>query len=120
MLRIPLWVVETESIPSWDDKVKNPTTPMPLRTQQLEIRYFEVLESLKAFKSLIQGNKEALSNPKEYSQWDDWKDQVDTSTVIFVGHSFGGCTGVSVICYYVTRTHKLSDTPLNLSTTLGI
>ncbi|KIM29538.1 hypothetical protein M408DRAFT_328785 [Serendipita vermifera MAFF 305830] len=81
----------------WEDKVKNPTTPMPLRTQQLEIRHIEILEVFKAFTSLIQGNKDALSNSKEYSHWDDWKDKVDTRSIIFAGHSFGGCTGIHLL-----------------------
>ena len=75
--------------------MKTPATPIPLRSQQLEIRHVEILEAFKAFKALVQGNTDLLSNSKDYPAWDSWTNQVNTSTIVFNGHSFGGCTGVS-------------------------
>jgi predicted dienelactone hydrolase len=66
---------------------------MPLRTQQLEIRYIEVLEAFKTFKALVSGNETAFID-ESYLHWDSWKNQVNTDTMTFVGHSFGGCTAV--------------------------
>jgi hypothetical protein len=66
---------------------------MPLHTQQLEIRYIEVLEAFKAFKALVNGNEAAFIDDV-YLHWDSWKNQVNTDAITFVGHSFGGCTAV--------------------------
>jgi hypothetical protein len=102
----------------WEDKTTNPTTPMPLRTQQLEIRHVEILEAFKAFKRIVEGDKSVLCNAEEYPVWDSWVNQVDTETVVFDGHSFGGCTGVGhFIQHYLFAPLTLchSDPPLNVT-----
>jgi predicted dienelactone hydrolase len=90
---------------------------MPLRTQQLEIRHIEILEALKAFKTLVQGNKDVLGNSQDYLAWDSWTDQVNTDTIIFDGHSFGGCTGVSPLFAIIilSKLTQYPDTPLNIA-----
>ncbi|CAG7848628.1 SubName: Full=Uncharacterized protein {ECO:0000313/EMBL:CCA70463.1} [Serendipita indica DSM 11827] len=67
----------------WDEKLKNPETPMPLRTQQLDVRYVEILEVFKAFKEIVSGNDSVVT----------------VSSIIFTGHSFGGCTGFHILTH---------------------
>lgn len=90
---------------------------MPLRTQQLEIRHIEILEALKAFRSLVQGNKDVLCNSPDYPAWDSWTNQVNTDTIIFDGHSFGGCTGVRPLVAIVVlpKFTQYPDTPPNIA-----
>lgn len=83
----------------WDEKLKNPETPMPLRTQQLDVRYVEILEVFKAFKEIVSGNDSVVGNSKDYPYWASWKDQVTVSSIIFTGHSFGGCTGFHILTH---------------------
>ncbi|KAG8789436.1 hypothetical protein FRC15_008293 [Serendipita sp. 397] len=83
----------------WQEGVKSQQNPMPLRTQQLEMRHVEILEAFKAFKSVIGGDKTTISNHNDYRYWDSWKNQVDVESMTFVGHSFGGCTGIHLLSH---------------------
>ncbi|KAG8832531.1 hypothetical protein FRC17_001188 [Serendipita sp. 399] len=81
---------------------------MPLRTQQLEVRHVEILEAFKAFKSVINGSNTVISNHDDYSFWDSWKNQVDVESIVFTGHSFGGCTILHIL------SHSTPDEPDSL------
>jgi predicted dienelactone hydrolase len=92
---LPYYFLPNFIILSWGDTPEDPVTPMPLRTEQLKMRHIEILEAFKAFKHLIIGDNNIFSSERHYSDWESWRGRVNTRTMTFAGHSFGGCTTVS-------------------------
>jgi len=89
-----------------------------LRVEQLEFRRHEVYEIYKAFRSCIAGDASDI-HLLHGGSFDNssWRDMVQCdSDVAFTGHSFGGCTVLSVLSSPPPEGHE----PLPISQALAL
>ncbi|KAG8930626.1 hypothetical protein FRC02_003953 [Tulasnella sp. 418] len=115
--RIIKYYMRTEHV-SWAEGEK-PREQLPLRIDQLAFRREEIYHAYKEFCGLIQRGdcEHPLEYPKQSNSkgpridWSLWKEQVKLDEVIYIGHSFGACTGLSILSNPPPEDHE----PIHIS-----
>ena len=95
-----------------------PSSEMPFRVDQLEMRRGEIYDAFEAFKRVVRtgdaGDLKCAS--KEHFNFSEWKDAVEVDAdVVLAGHSFGSATAVCRSPFarspFLTKPHSSLSSP---------